>query len=182
MSTTPVRADNELLQRAARALNIAPGLSPQDTLNHVLREAARPGRAVSRGGTAPNRAGRQFANEVIEYVHERGLTSWERLAGRPYEGKDILDTLGSLPDGFLVGFKSRQSAAGEKLWSAMDQCDRAMTNLDELKIPTEGVIPFQVVKRSVVGARGLGVERSYAVTELRWFADLVLERRKYKAG
>ena len=105
-----------------------------------------------------DRAGNRLERRVADYFAEDGL-----------------------PFGWLLGCKAihRGVPIGTRMWDAMDQAHRAMDNLNHLApaLAADQVWPFQVLQRS-----GASIGRSYAVTELEWFRELVQYRAKLEAG
>lgn len=119
---------------------------------------------------------------------ERAIAAEARIRGLPWERRlrggdhaDMLDIDGPLPDGWLIGGKAigRTVDMGDRMSSAMAQCDRAMTHLAARygESLASGVIPVQVIKR-----QGKPAGRAYAVMEYRYLLDLVVERRKWRGN
>jgi hypothetical protein len=169
-----VRIDPALIEEAARAQGIwDQGLAPGAMALQVLRELAgtRKRSAIADGGAAPKRAGRAWENMIVAHARSYGLP-WDRapLRGR----RDLLDVTGCLPGGWMVGAKSsnRGQSAAVKIADAMDQCRRSMAVLEE-KEESDGVIPFQIIRRP-----NAEIGRAYAVTEYEWFLQLCLLRQQ----
>lgn len=132
---------------------------------------------------ATDGAGARWERTAIDYaVSTRGLP-WDRA---PLRGnRDLLDTQGCLPDGWLVGYKAihRGVRMDGKLNTAMEQCDRALLNLrrpaardgrGHLAVDCGGIIPVQVMQRS-----GYPAGKAYVVTEYDYFLDLAVMRRDW---
>lgn len=164
--------DPDVLATAARAMNVPPGLPPDRQLAAIVRAAAGRRPAGSRNGAVVTRAGRHWETTIVEHAQARGLP-WDRAP--KHRDYDLLDVAGCWGDGWLIGAKSVQpgSTGGEKLWAAMDQCHRAMSNLKTKGFDIQGITPFQIVRRP-----GAPAGRSYAVTEYDWLLDLATERRR----
>lgn len=135
------------------------------------------------------RAGSDYERVVADYAADRGLP-WERA---PLRGsRDLLDLQGTIPSGFLVGCKAKRRGTefGTKISEAMDQCDRALINLNHylpelrevtkdghghLIVASAGIIPVQVMQRT-----GFPVGKHYVVTQLDYFLDLAIRRQKWR--
>jgi hypothetical protein len=134
------------------------------------------------------RAGPNYERNIVTYINRETGLDWERM---PAQGnRDLLDLQGPLAAGWLVGCKAIQRATTQdvRMWKAMDQCQRAMVNLEHKwgRTPV-GVIPVQILQRPAskrpdgADAAG-GYGRSYVVTELDWWLDLVELRLRLEAG
>lgn len=129
------------------------------------------------------RAGAAWERVVADRAADAGLP-WERA---PLRGShDLLDLQGTLPAGFLVGCKAirRGTTFGQKISEAMDQCDRALVNLNHrfmrdghglVVVQSDGIIPVQVMQRS-----GYPVDKSYVVMQFGHFLDLAVRRQKWR--
>ena len=130
------------------------------------------------------RTGPKWERLAVDHAAAAGLP-WDRA---PLRGaRDLLDTQGCLPGGWLVGYKGirRGTSFGEKVSEAMDQCDRALVNIGRpvtrvgdrgrLVVECGGIVPVQVMQRS-----GFPVGKAYVVTEFDYFIDLALRRQKWK--
>lgn len=176
MTSTAVKIDPDLIAAAAAAAGVDTTLPAGDQVRAMLRQLAgqpAPRSAVAEGGDAPNRAGREWENKIIDHANARGF-GWQRTRRRAR--RDLLDVVGSLDDGWLIGAKAVQRGVpmSRKLWAAMDQCHRAIGFLPR-NIDADDVIPVQVIQRS-----GAGVGQAYVVTEYDWFLRLAAMRRNWK--
>lgn len=180
MTSAAVKIDVDLIAAAAAATaGIDTTMTPGDQVRAMLRHLAGVSKtpsAVSEGGEAPNRAGRNWENAVIDHASAQGFP-WQRTRRRAR--RDLLDVVGSLDNaGLLVGCKAVQRGVpmSKKLWAAMDQCHRALGFLPR-NVDAERVIPVQVIQRA-----GAPVGHAYAVTELDWFLTLAAERQQTWEG
>lgn len=133
---------------------------------------------------APKKMGTAWERRVVEAAQDRGIP-WDRA---PLRGsRDLLDTTGCLPMGWLVGAKAlRRTGAetnlGKRMDEGMKQANRALVNVGELAAQRgqdpdatlAGVVPVQVVQRA-----GYPVLQAYTVMEYRFFLDLVEMRRDW---
>jgi len=123
--------------------------------------------------SAAKRKGTAWERRVADYAHARGFP-WDRA---PLRGsRDLLDIQGCLPDGWLIGTKNLSPETLQaRLSSAMDQCRRAIGNLDAWYFPPpKDVIPVQVVQR-----RNHRTGRAYVVMEYDDFLRLAEMRRDW---
>jgi len=125
--------------------------------------------------SAAKRKGTAWERRVADYAHARGFP-WDRA---PLRGsRDLLDIQGCLPDGWLIGTKNLSPETLQaRLSSAMDQCRKAMANLDAITPPhwlEVDVIPVQVVQR-----RNHRTGRAYVVLEFDDFLRLAELRREW---
>jgi hypothetical protein len=183
MAKVVIRIDAELIEDAARALDLAEAAdTPGALLAAVLRKVAGTRRplASAGGGAAPKRAGRNWEGEIIRYANENGMT-WDK---GPLRGpRDLLDVTGCLPDGWLIGAKGVQRgvSAAARLSDSMDQARRAMDYLPGaartlgFRPPhVADVIPWQIIQRP-----GAETGRAYAVTEYDDMLQLCNMRKKW---
>lgn len=138
------------------------------------------------------RAGQQYERNVADYAAQTWGLPWDRQILRG--ASDLLDLTGTLPSGFLVGCKAKRRGTefGAKISEAMDQCDRAMLNLNRflpedqwaaqsrngnghLIITPNGIVPVQVMQRT-----GYPIGKHYVVTQLDYFLDLAVRRSKWR--
>lgn len=130
------------------------------------------------------RAGGDYEWTITRYGQDSGLP-WDKSP--PRGRRDLLDILGTLPAGYLVGTKAirRDTPFGQKISEAMDQCDRALVNLGRpyekdgkgrLIVDCGGIVPVQVMQRS-----GYPVGKHYVVTQLDYWLAEVVERAKGRA-
>lgn len=174
MTSVTVKIDPDLIAAAAAAAGIDTTMPAGDQVRAMLRQLAgqgKPASAIAEGGNAPVRAGREWENKVIDHAAGHGY-NWQRTRRRG--ARDLLDVVGCIDDGWLIGCKGVQRGVSmnRKLWAAMDQAHRAMVYLPR-DVDAGQIIPLQVIQRP-----GVPVGQAYAVTEYDWFLQLADMRRK----
>ena len=141
-------------------------------------------------GGVTGRTGPTWERRVADHCAAAGLP-WDRAILRG--AHDLLDLTGTIPAGFLIGCKGirRGTEFGQKISEAMDQCDRALLNLNHylpgpprqftqdghghMIVESNGIIPVQIMQRS-----GYPTGKAYAVTQLDYLLDLAVRRQKWR--
>ena len=125
----------------------------------------------------PKARGTAWERRVADHAAAAGLP-WDRA---PLRGSsDLLDIVGCLPDGWLIGCKaiSRRGNLADRMSKAMDEGRAALANAARLYPGrTSDVIPVQIVQR-----QGFATGRAYAVMEYDEFLRLVQMRHKWAEG